>query len=77
MRTQLQRAVVALTQPADIQLSLFPDFVCKADELTLDFKDGLHEMVGREDQFSNEQRTVVDALNKLIFSKSGEEHASF
>lgn len=77
MRNQLQRAVVALAQPADIQLSLFPDFVCKADELALDFEDGLHEMIGHEDQFSGEQRAAIDTLNKLILSKSGEQHASF
>lgn len=77
MRNQLQRAVVALAQPADIQLSLFPDFVCKADELALDFEDGLYEMVGHEDQFSDDQRAAIDALHNLIFSKSGEQHASF
>lgn len=77
MRNQLQRAVVALAQPANIQLSLFPDFVCKADELALDFEDGLYEMVGHEDQFSGEQRAAISALGKLIFSKSGERHALF
>lgn len=77
MRNQLQRAVVALALPADVQLSLFPDFVCKADELALDFEDGLYEMVGHEDQFSGEQRAAIDALDKLLLSKSGEQHASF
>lgn len=77
MRSQLQRAVIALAQPADIQLSLFPDFVCKADELALDFEDGLYEMIGQEEQFSDEQRAAIDALDKLISSNSGERHASF
>ncbi len=43
MRNQLQRAITALAQPAEVQLSLFPDFVCKADELALDFEDDLYE----------------------------------
>ena len=77
MRNQLQRAVVALAQPADIQLSLFPDFVCKAGELARDFEDGLYEMVGHEGEFSDQQRAAIDALDKLISSKSGERHASF
>lgn len=77
MRNQLQRAVVALAQPANIQLSLFPDFVCKADELALDFEDGLYEMVGHEADFSSHQLAAIDALDKLLSSKSGEQHASF
>ena len=77
MRNQLQRAVIALAQPADIQLSLFPDFVCKANELALDFEDGLYEMVGHEAQFSAQQRAAIDVLDKLLSSKSGERHASF
>ncbi len=77
MRDQLQRAIVALAQPADVQLSLFPGFVCRADELALDFEDGLYEMIGHEDQFSGAQRAAIDALDQLLLSKSGEQHASF
>jgi hypothetical protein len=77
VRNQLQRAVIALAQPADIQLSLFPDFVRKADELALDFEDGLYEMVGHEGQFSEQQRGTIDVLNALISSKMGEQHAAF
>jgi len=75
MRTQLQKAVLALAQPANVQLSLFPEFVCKADELALDFEDGLHELVGHE--ISGEQRAAVEALEEIITSMSGEQNASF
>jgi hypothetical protein len=34
---RLQHAVQVLALPADIQLSLFPDFASKVDELALDF----------------------------------------
>ncbi|MBN8811192.1 MULTISPECIES: hypothetical protein [Sphingomonas] len=77
MRNQLQRAVIALAQPAGIQLSLFPDFVCKADELALDFEDGLYEMVGHEAEFSDEQRKAINILNQLLSKMVGEQHASF
>ena len=77
MRNQLERAVLALAQPADVQLSLFPDFVCKADELALDFEDGLYELVGHEDEITSEQRAAVDRLDQLITSMSGEQNAEF
>jgi hypothetical protein len=77
MRNQLQRAVLALAQPAEVQLSLFPDFACKADELALDFEDGLYELVGHEDEITAPQRAAIDALDKIILSKSGEQNAAF
>jgi hypothetical protein len=77
MRDQLQRAVLALAQPAEVQLSLFPDFVCKADELALNFEDGLFELVGHEDEITGEQRAAVDALDQLLLRMSGKHNASF
>lgn len=49
--------------------------MCKADELALDFDDGL-QMVGH-DKFSDEQRTAVQALDEILDRMSGEENASF
>jgi hypothetical protein len=77
MRNTLERAVLALAQPADVQLSLFPDFVCKADELALDFEDGLYEIVGHESEISEAQHAAIHRLDKLITSMSGEQNASF
>jgi len=77
MHNQLQRAVLALAQPADVQLALFPEFVCKADELALDFEGGLYELVGHEDKITLEQRAAVDALDKIIVGMSGEQNAAF
>ena len=77
MRDQLQRAVLALAQPVDVQLSLFPDFVCKADELALDFEDGLYELVGHEGENTIEQRAAIEALDKIIIGMSGAQNASF
>lgn len=77
MRNQLQRAVIALAQPAAIQLSLFPNFVCKADELALDFESALDELTGHEDEITAEQRTAIEALDQLLISMSGEKYAYF
>jgi hypothetical protein len=67
----LERAVLALAQPADVQLSLFPDFVCKADELALDFEDGTYELAEYEQEITAEQRAAFDALDALLTSMSG------
>lgn len=77
MRDKLQRAVLALAQPADVQVSLFPEFVCKAGELALDFEDGLYELVGHEDEITDEQRAAVEALDEIITGMGGEQNASF
>jgi hypothetical protein len=34
---RLQHLLQALAMPPDVQLALLPDFVCKADELAMDF----------------------------------------
>jgi hypothetical protein len=77
MRNKLQRAIIALAQQAEVQLSLFPDFVCKADELALDFEDGLYEMVGHEAEFTEQQKSAVTALDALITSMSGQANTDF
>ena len=60
-----------------MQLGLFPDFVCKADELALDFEDGLFELVGHENEITAEQRVALDALDALVTGMSGQRNASF
>jgi hypothetical protein len=77
VRDRLQRAILALAQPAEVQLSLFPDFVCKADELALDFEDGLYELVGHEAAMTPPQRVAIDALDALLSRMSGEENSAF
>lgn len=77
MYHKLERAVLALAQPADVQLSLFPDFVCKADELALELEDALVELASFENKVAPEQRATVDALDKIIVEMSGPQNASF
>jgi hypothetical protein len=35
---RLKHSIQLLACPAEVQLRMMPDFVCKADELTLDFE---------------------------------------
>jgi hypothetical protein len=77
VRDRLKWSVLALTQPAEIQLSLFPDFVCKADELALNFGEGLLELAGYQDQITAEQSSAIDALDKLIVAKRGQAELDF
>ncbi|WP_439571148.1 hypothetical protein [Sphingomonas sp.] len=76
-RERLERAVLALAQPADVQLSLFPDFVCKADELALDFEEALDMFFGHEVELAEHERVELNALDRLILSKSGQANAAF
>ena len=73
----LRWAVQAFAQPASVQLELFPDFTCKADELALNFEDGIYELVGREEHVTVDQRTAIDHLDELVSSMSGKRHAEF
>ena len=72
---QLQRAVVALAQPAEIQVGLLPDGVCKGDELALDFEEALPNLSDK--QVSAEQQAAISALDDLILAMSGERNIEF
>lgn len=76
-RQRLERAVLALAQPAHVQLSLFPDFVCKADELALDFEEALDGFFGYEAEIEEHERVELTALDRLILSKSGKANEGF
>ena len=74
---RLKRAVQALTQLAEVQLTLFPDFTCKADELVLDFDDGLYELVGYDERVDGQQKSAIERLDEIITAKSGSQRADF
>ena len=68
--TELQRAIYALASSPEIQVGLFPDFVCKGDELVLDFEAAYTE----ENSLSSasaSQKIAFDELDKYIESHSG------
>jgi len=65
-------AVQALAQPADVQPTLFPEFVVVADELAIDFG---HWWEVYESRFghllSAEQHEKADMLNSMLVEMSG------
>jgi hypothetical protein len=70
--TRLQWAVQALARPAKDQLTLFPDFVCKADELALEFDEHARPILDGEYQdLSTEQAATLLALDQYLESMSG------
>lgn len=77
MRGKLERAVLALASPAHVQLSLFPDFTCKADELALDFEEALSQFAGHESEYTDDQWAAINYLDQLILSMSGQQNAAF
>lgn len=72
---KLKRSVLALAQPADVQSTLFPDGICKGDELALDFEEGLRDL--KSVTVTDQQRAAIDALDQQITEMSGERNADF
>lgn len=72
----LEWSVRALAKPAEIQLRLFPEFVCVADELALDF-DEHYEGVTISSQLGSlnpAQRTALKRLDVQLSLMSGPEN---
>ena len=64
---RLKYSVQFLACPAEIQLKMLPDFVCKADELALEFDQWRHVVL---DSLSSEltaaQRSSLDAIDASL-----------
>jgi hypothetical protein len=71
---ELRWALQALAQPAAVQLQLFPKFVCKADELALDF-DNWCAVVQGQQTLTTEQRSALQSLDSLLMTTSGRHNA--
>ena len=70
---RLRWAVQALARPADEQVTLFPDFTCKADELVLEFDEHVRPVLSSGDpRVSARQVQTLQALDKYIESVSGQ-----
>jgi hypothetical protein len=72
---RLQHAVQALAQPAKIQLELFPDFVCKVDELSLDFDNWWLCIRSREGLVTSQQRSLLAEIDEQLDRMSGKENS--
>src|SRR5262245_54969399 len=74
----LRRSIQALCATGQEQLLLFPEFVCCADELALDFESahlGLSEST--KAQFTAEQTHALLTFDRRLEEKSGPANAEF
>jgi hypothetical protein len=77
LMTRLKHALQALAAPAEVQLGLFPDFVCKADELALDFGHWHECVVGNgADSLTQQQLSWLNALDERLGAMSGMHHSA-
>ena len=74
---RLQHAVQALALPADEQLRLFPDFVCKVDELALDFDHRYRCVRPYKEEFTERQISLLDKIDNELDEMSGAVNAIF
>lgn len=73
VRDPLRWSLQALACEADVQLSLFPDFVCKVDELALDFDhwyQTARELLG--DEITGDRLATLQAMDDRLDVMSGE-----
>ena len=69
---ELKRSLRALALPAEAQLGLFPDFVCKADELALDLDEWYRRVASNgAARVTDEQRHHLAALDARLSAMSG------
>lgn len=73
---ELRHSLQALAMPAAVQLALFPDFVCKADELALDFANFYGAVRGNyPNDYTAEQWATLETIDRALEERSGEENA--
>lgn len=74
---RLKESLQALALPADTQLILFPDFVCKADELALDYDHWFRCALSNSDsRLTAEQESHLRAVDSLLDQMTGQADSS-
>jgi hypothetical protein len=72
IRRRLEHALQALAMPAEVQIALFPSFVCQADELALvfdNFKRAAESNFGGE--MTESQRDLLARIDGRLADMSG------
>lgn len=68
-------AVQALSQPAEVQLSLFPESVVVADELALEYEEAYNKLMKTwPGTLTPVQRVAVETLEAHVLAMSGPNH---
>ncbi len=70
---QFEWSLLALAQPAKIQLGLFPDFANAADELALNWEEALEDT--DLDELPANAKVTIKELDDYMLSISGKDNA--
>jgi hypothetical protein len=74
---RLKHSIQLLASPPEVQLTLLPSFVCKADELALDFNQWcLVALSNFRSEFTPDQLLCLDAIDSSLseLTHKGSEH---
>ncbi len=75
--TRFRWSLQALAAPAEVQLTLFPDFDWKVDELAIEFDQWYQVMKRRQSLFTIRARRLLEDLNKKLDEMSGPENSRY
>ena len=70
---QLLHALQALAQPAQVQVELYPEFVCHGDELVIEYGEALDGAKSTNDLTSG-QIEALNELDRFLIEHSGKRH---
>lgn len=76
-RSRIEWIVRALAQPKDVQASLFPSFVCLADELALEFEECLSGLRAARAPLDAGVEQALNDLDRQLEMMSGPSHPEF
>jgi hypothetical protein len=71
---RFKHSIQALALPADEQLAYFPDFVCKADELALNF-DGANVLRYTSEYFTEQQCSLLKDIDSQFDLMSAQKNS--
>ncbi|HEV2597399.1 hypothetical protein [Sphingopyxis sp.] len=74
---RLKWSAMALSQDAETQNGLFPDFVVVADELALNWDEALNELNDPDLRINDDQKSKIEKLDAMILAISGLENIKF
>ncbi len=77
MLERLKWSAMALSQDAETQNGLFPDFVVVADELALNWDEALNELNDPDLRINDDQKSKIEKLDAMILAISGLENIKF
>jgi hypothetical protein len=74
---ELKRCLQAFAQPADVQRSLYPSFICVGDELGISFENALLTFGSTGGELSEPQLSALQSFDAHLASLSGPTNEDF